>query len=302
MIDFRLLHSFVAVAETEHVGRAAVRLHISQSPLSRQIQKLEELLGLRLFEREKQRIRLTDDGRWLLAEAKDVLGRAQRLERDADRLVHGERGRLSIGFVNAAFWHPLIPKTLRRFHRARPHVRLQMQAMGSEAQALAVQKGDLDLGLVRRAPRADLVSLPLFDDPFVLALPARHRLSSRAAIRRLDLRGEPWVGLSTELHPLARAHLARLTRELGFAPEVAHETGDRATVLAFVASGLGIALLPSSARRVATEGVIFRKLSWLTMATHVDLVHQKHPSAATKHFVELALEMAAAHSSARPSR
>jgi DNA-binding transcriptional LysR family regulator len=294
MIDFRLLHSFVVVAETEHVGRASERLHISQSPLSRQIQKLEEQIGLRLFERERQRIRLTDDGRWLLSEARDLLARADRLERDAERMVHGERGRLSIGFVSAALWHPILPKTLRKFQRSHPHVQLQMRALTSEAQVLGVQKGDLDLGFVRRGPHADLVSLPLFDEPFALALPSRHRLSSRETIRRLDLREERWIGLSVDFHPAARAHFAELGKCLGFAPEVGHETGDRATILGLFASGLGIALLPSSARRVATEGVVFRELPWLTMATRINLVHPEVPSATAKNFAKLALDFAAA--------
>jgi DNA-binding transcriptional LysR family regulator len=87
VIELRLLQSFVAVAETEHVGRAAERLHISQSPLSRQIRQLEDDLGLRLFDRERQRIRLTESGRWLLSEARELLGRAQRMEDDAAAAV-----------------------------------------------------------------------------------------------------------------------------------------------------------------------------------------------------------------------
>src|ERR1700742_577137 len=90
MLDLRLVRSFVAVAETEHVGRGAEQLHISQSPLSRQIQQLEEQLGLRLFDRERRRVRLTDAGRWLLGEARDLLGRAARVETDAGRLLRGE--------------------------------------------------------------------------------------------------------------------------------------------------------------------------------------------------------------------
>ena len=91
MFELRLLRYFVAVAETEHVGRAAERLHISQSPLSRQIRQLEDQLGLVLFDRERRRFRTTKTGRWFLEEARDLLSHADRLARDADRDARGER-------------------------------------------------------------------------------------------------------------------------------------------------------------------------------------------------------------------
>jgi DNA-binding transcriptional LysR family regulator len=293
MIDLRLLHSFVVVAETEHVGRAAERLHISQSPLSRQIRQLEDQLGLRLFERERQRIRLTDAGRWLLTEGRELLSRAQRLESDAGALVRGERGRLAIGFVNAALWSRVLPATLRRFQRARPEVRLELRALRSDLQVRALQNGELDVGLVHRAPRTDLVCVPLFDEPFALALPAGHRLAGLEVVRPKDLGDASWVGLSKAQHPAAHAHFLRLGRRAGFVPEVRHQTGDRATALALVASGLGIALLPASARRLGMAGVVFRDLPWLTATTGIDLVHPAALSAAARRFVELAIGVAA---------
>ena len=290
MIELRLLQSFVAVAETEHVGRAAERMHISQSPLSRQIRQLEADLGLRLFDRERQRIRLTESGRWLLTEARELLGRAQRIREDAAGTVRGDRGRLSIGFVNSALWNRVMPSALRKFQRARPHVHLDLRTLASEMQVRRVLGGDLDVGLVHRAvPHTDLVCAHLFDDPFVLAVPARHRLAELHAIRAVDLRGEPWIGLSRTLHPTAHLRFAQLARRAGFVPDVRHETSDRATVLALVEAGLGIALLPSSARRVATHGVAFRELPWPGITTGVHLIHRREPSAATTLFADLAI-------------
>lgn len=99
MIDLRQLKYFVVVAEEEHVGRAAERLHISQSPLSRQIAQLEERLGLTLFERNQQRIRLTADGQTFLAETRSLLTHANRLESLGKRLGRGEDGGLCIGYI-----------------------------------------------------------------------------------------------------------------------------------------------------------------------------------------------------------
>ncbi len=247
---------------------------------------------MELFERKQQRIRLTDAGRWLLAEGRELLGRAQRVERDAARMVSGEQGRLSIGFVSAALWHRVMPATLRKFQRSRPQVQLDLRALTSEMQVRGVMSGDLDVGLVHRAPRPDLVCVPLFDEPFSLALPARHRLATLDVIRPKDLSDQPWIGLSKTLHPTAHAHFAQVGRRAGFVPEVRHHTGDRATVLALVASGLGVALLPSSARRLATPGVVFRDLPWLGMATRIDLIHLAAPSPAAKQFAEIAVATA----------
>jgi DNA-binding transcriptional LysR family regulator len=292
MLDLRLVRSFVAVAETEHVGRAAEQLHISQSPLSRQIQQLEEQLGLRLFDRERRRVRLTDAGRWLLGEARDLLGRAARVEADAGRLLRGEGGVLSIGFVKAAMWNQVLPAALRAFKRSRPAVQVELRALRSDVQFEAIARGALDVGLTHRVPDARLSSTRLFDEPVVLAVPAGHRLLALPSIRPRDLRGETWIGVSRTAHPTMHAWLVAACRRAGFAPETQYETNDRATVLGLVEGGLGVALLPASARRVATPGVRLRALPWLSLSLATHIVHAPAPSAAAQRFVEVALAAA----------
>src|SRR5690348_42176 len=110
MLELRLLRYFVAVAETEHVGRAAERLHVSQSPLSRQIHQLEELLGVALFAREGRCIRLTEPGRALLAPARDLLARADALVRDARTATRPRR--IAVGFVSTALATGVLPTAL----------------------------------------------------------------------------------------------------------------------------------------------------------------------------------------------
>src|SRR4051794_29510551 len=121
-LEPRLLRYFVTVAETEHVGKASKLLHISQSPLSRQIRQLEETTGLALFARERQRLHLTNAGRWLLPRARDVLAHLESLEREAARHAAGEVGRLRIGFVKTAMWTEVLPRALRRFRARRSDV------------------------------------------------------------------------------------------------------------------------------------------------------------------------------------
>ena len=119
MLDIRQLHYFVVVAEEENVGRAAEKLHISQSPLSRQIAQLEEKLGLTLFERAQQRIRLTRDGHTFLAETKAFLTHANRLESMAKRLGRGDEGGLCIGYLENAMHSGVLPNSLRELRKSR---------------------------------------------------------------------------------------------------------------------------------------------------------------------------------------
>ena len=126
MIDIRQLRYFVAVAEEEHVGRAAERLHISQSPLSRQIAQLEERLGLTLFERSQQRIRLTRDGQTFLAETRALLTHANRLESLGKRLGRGEEGGLCIGYIENAMHAGVLPNALRVLRVDRPNVHVAL--------------------------------------------------------------------------------------------------------------------------------------------------------------------------------
>lgn len=276
-MDLRLLRYFVAVAETEHVSRAAERLHISQSPLSRQVRQLEAQLGLSLFRREKQRVRLTDEGRWLLAEARALLDRTSRLEREAARRARGEAGGLSVGFVRTAMWNRLLPTALRRFRRAHSDVRVDLRVMASEAQFEELRRGELDLGLTHVTPRGtDLVAVELLAEPFRLALPRGHSLATRKRVAPRDLDGQAGVVLSRAVHAAGYDRLAAAGARAGFVLDVRAEASDHATVLGLVESGAGIALVPASAR-TAGRGVVFREVPWFPVKTLLLLVKRAGP-------------------------
>jgi DNA-binding transcriptional LysR family regulator len=273
MIDLRLLRYFVAVAEVEHVGRAAEALGISQSPLSRQLRQLEELLGLRLFDRERQRLRRTGAGDWLLRESRGLIERAEQLERDAARVARGDSGRTRIGFVKSALWTGALPAALRSFRSKRPAVSIELRSATSEAQTTAVQRGDLDLGVVHEvSPHADLIHQELLSEPLLLAIGAQHRLARIKTIAPKDLDGADWIVLAPK--PGKHERFIGACGRAGFVPTVRFDAGDQSTVLGLVAAGMGLALLPKSAERVLPVGVTLRELPWLRLCRSLHAIRR----------------------------
>ncbi|WP_406376185.1 LysR substrate-binding domain-containing protein [Streptomyces sp. NBC_00647] len=265
MLDLRQLRYFVAVAEAEHVGRAAERLHISQSPLSRQIAQLEKNLGLTLFERSQQRIRLTSDGRVFLTEAQALLRHADRLENLGRRLGRGEEGGLCIGYVADAMHTGVLPSALRTLRDQRPGIHVALYDQESSEQFEGLRQRSLDIALVRTPPPEDdpdLNAAPLLRDPLLLALPERHPLARREEVTPDDLDGQPWIAVGDARDPAWRDTFVASCVASGFTPDIRLDAADPLTALGLVASGLGLALIQKSMVRGTSDGVAVRELPW----------------------------------------
>ncbi|MFE6040772.1 LysR substrate-binding domain-containing protein [Streptomyces sp. NPDC056452] len=265
MLDLRLLHYFVAVAEEEHVGRAAERLHISQSPLSRQIAQLEKNLGLALFERSQQRIRLTSDGRVFLTEARALLRHADRLENLGRRLGRGEEGGLCIGYVADAMHTGILPAALRALREERPGIHVALYDQESAEQFEGLRQRSLDIALVRTPPPKDdpdLSAAALLQDPLLLALPADHPLAQKAELTPDDLTGQPWIAVGDAQDAAWRDSFLASCVASGFTPDIRLDAADPLTALGLVASSLGLALVQKSMVRGSTDGVVVRELPW----------------------------------------
>jgi DNA-binding transcriptional LysR family regulator len=279
VIELRLLRYFVAVAETEHVGRAATRLHISQSPLSRQIRQLEDQLGVDLFERERRRIRLTAAGRGLLEPARDMLARAEGLLRDARARATGEAGQISIGFVSAALQSGVLPGALRTLRRERPNVRIALRQLASRDQIVALRAGELDIALVHRPPRTpELEVRPLLAQPYVLAVPRQSPLA-RGPIRPPRLDDQPWiVVLAGEAD---RDRWVAAWGAAGFRPNVVVQVVEWGSALALVGAGVGATFVPASYAAAPPAHVTIRPVPWLAMSSPLCLVRRRTPAALT---------------------
>lgn len=297
-MEFRHLRYFIAVAEEGHVGRAAERLHIAQSPLSRQILQLEERIGVALFEHAKKRVRLTEAGHRFLDEARRMLREADLAVVRTRKLAAGESGPLTIGFVDGAVHCGLLPSALRRLQSQYPEIRVELSELRSAPQREALRSGLLDVGLLYSPPgpeeEAELVSRLVLSEPLVLALARDHPLAAAEAIRPQDLDGAPWIALPREINPAARQRFLDSCAVAGFTPDVRFEATNIVTVLGLVGGGLGVTLAQASARHLTPPNVVWRTLPWFTLRVPVHVVRPVEcRRAATANFLA-ALDEAAA--------
>ncbi len=263
-MDLRLLEYFVAVAELEHVGKAAERLHISQSPLSRQIRQLERDLNLELFVRERQRIRLTESGRWLLNQAQGLIARFDKLRNEADQRSRGQAGTLSIAFTSVAMWSGLLPKLLRRFQSQFADAAVELHNMRSPLQEEAVRSGRADIGFVSAPPvGADLEIRCVWEEPSILVTSSANPLSRKRPISPGDLNGVRWILLSDSQRNHKQERFLAACGHAGFRPQVVQTVAEPLTLLALVENGLGVGLVRNSARNYAPPTLRFRALPWL---------------------------------------
>lgn len=279
MLDLRQIRYFVAVAEAGNVGRAAEQLHISQSPLSRQIIQLEEQLGVALFERARQRIHLNAEGRAFLAEARALLANAARLEELGRSLGSGATGSLAIGYVEGAVHAGLVAAMLKDFRRDRPDFHVQLRSRRTAAQLEDLRQRMLDLGFVYSpAPDGDpdLESMLVRREPLVLAMPESDPLGDVADIQPGQLDGRVWITVVRQPGDTNREQFLAACVESGFVPDIAYETADPLTSLGLVSAGLGLATVQESLRSAAPPGVIFRDLPWFKRSVSIHLAWRRN--------------------------
>jgi DNA-binding transcriptional LysR family regulator len=271
-MDLRQLRYFVAVAEERHFGRAAQRLHMSQPPLSMQIKALERELGIELLERTSRRVALTDAGRAFLERAKTILGAVEEAREVARGAEQGTQGRLEVGFISSATLS-LLPPAIRLFRERFGGVEVELKELTSAQQIDALYEGGIRVGLVRLPLRAPGIRFePVLEERLVVALPSGHALEDLDRLSLETIADLPLIFFTRQLIPGFHAQIVELFQRVGAFPKVAQHAVHLQTIVGLVASGVGIAILPSSAQRVSREGVVYRALdvpdatSWMGLA------------------------------------
>ena len=259
-LELRHLRYFVTVAEELHFGRAARRLGIAQPPLSQQIQRLEQVLGVRLFERTSRRVQLTDGGTTLLAEARRVLAAATEAMEATRRAGRGELGELGVAFAATVMFLAL-PEVIREFRGRYPGVHLDLREMPTGPQLAALKAGEIDIGFVREPrPDPDLEIVTVMREPLRIAVNKSHPLAARPTIAVRHLAEEPFVLFPEELAPGLHAQVMGLCRAAGFTPRVVEESRELYTSVSLVEAGIGVSILPASVEKLGWRGVRYRAI------------------------------------------
>jgi DNA-binding transcriptional LysR family regulator len=259
-MELRHIHYFIAVAEELHFSRAAERLHISQPPLSQQIRDLEDELGVKLFERTKRQVNLTEAGSVFLERSYRVLAQLEQAIEATQQIGRGEVGRLSIGFVDSAMY-TLLPEIVRVFRAQFPAVELRLHELTTAQQIQALCDKQVDVGIVRSAISGPGLSVEcLLPESLVLALPENHPLSAQTRVSLSTLANEAFILFPVKMGPVFYEQIMTICQQAGFRPKVAQEAVQMQTIVGLVAAGLGIAIVPASLQNFHRSGVIYRPL------------------------------------------
>jgi len=263
MIDFRLLRHFwyfLAVAEERHFGKAAKRLGMSQPPLSQQIQVLEKSLGVKLFERSRQGVRLTKQGTEILGPVQRFMEHAQRLQLAVLDARQGRNTSVTIGAVNAALFY-LIPKLTRVAKKRFPDLSLPVAEMDSASALIAVRNGEIDIAMARFDQKISALEVrPIAKDLLVAVLPIDHPLTQRDRISLLDLADENLVMSPRQASPGFFDQIISACRDVGFSPRIVYEVRSLVSQIALVGCANAIGLVPSRSMRFGGDHVVFRSL------------------------------------------
>lgn len=263
-METKQLRQFVILAEELHFGRAAERLRMAQPPLSQALRRLEEELGTRLLVRSSRRVELTAAGEALLVEARIVLDRIRQAEETVRAVAAGESGRLALGFVGPAM-DGRLPELVREFSRRWPRVTLHLEELPTALQVEKLRGGGLDVGVIRlHGERPAGLNVTLFSrEPYLIALPAEHRLAGGERVELAALADTPLVLFPRAMSPDLHDAMLAACRAAGYRPETIREAVSKRTALAMVAAGLGAAFLPASMAAQGRRGATFLPVSGL---------------------------------------
>ncbi|HET7315768.1 LysR family transcriptional regulator [Salinisphaera sp.] len=265
-MDLKQLRYFITVAEEASFSNAAKRLHITQPPLSTAIKNLEEEMGVRLFERSTRTVRLTEAGDAFFVESQQLFIHLDQSIQTARRIGQGEIGRLSLGFVPSAASSSL-PPLLKNFRQRYPGVTISLHEMNPVELVRSLGTGRVDAaffylpgGKLPPFGEPELASRPISREPLVVALPEDHPAAARRRIELKSLADEPFILVTGHRGSGLRELILSTCHEAQFMPNVVQEATLIQTIGGLVASGVGVALVPASLRRLQSSGVSYRQI------------------------------------------
>ncbi len=296
----RRIKYFLAVAEEQHFGRAADKLHICQPPLSHQIRLLEKDLGVALFVRTTRRVELTEAGRSLYEGARQAVEQLDQAITAAQRIQGGYGGKLRIGFVSTVAFK-MLSEVLHVFRDRYPHATPELFHLTSSQQAEALRAGSIDVGFCRTPPGGNIESRVIEREPLFVALPGKHPLVKRKTISVEALKDQPFVMWDREQTTGIARTILSVCNKHGFDPKVALEVTNPSAMLGFVADGVGVAIVPGSVLLLKPDHVAFRPLDDKAYSTISLAWRPENRSKLVPHFVAMVDEICDQHTPSRKS-
>jgi DNA-binding transcriptional LysR family regulator len=257
-MELRHLRYLVAVAEELHFGRAAIRLNISQPPLSQQIRQLEEELGVQLFRRTKREVQITEAGKRVIDEAYQVLGRISHFAKVAAQAGSGEIGHLSVGVAGGL--NEVLVAALRELAGKYPGVQIELRYMNTGDQVDALREGRIDVGFLNLPVKEPALTLEIIKkEPLWLALPKDNPLARRRTIPIPLIVNQPMIFFPRRVTPGLHDVITSMCRNAGFSLHVIHESDSIVGALTLVSAGLGVAFSTPSVQQFWPD-IVFRPI------------------------------------------
>jgi DNA-binding transcriptional LysR family regulator len=258
--DLKHLSTFVAVAEELNFHRAAERLTMAQPAVSRIVLELEERLGVKLLERTTRKVRLTESGRYLLEEAREILGRIEIAENTTRLLASGTKAILRIGYTTIT-GHSLVPDITREFRLANPDVRLELTYLHSPAQRDKILQDEIDFGFIEGSfQSSEIETRPVAHHRLVALLPPEHPLTRKNELTIEELAQEQLVMGTYSEWPTLRRIVVDTFQSAGQIMRVAQEAPSLVGILGLVTAGVGITIFTGMPRFCGEQAIVPRPI------------------------------------------
>ncbi len=287
-LEIRHFEYFLALAENLHYRKAAEQLFISQSALSQQIRRLENILGKDLFIRTNRKVALSPAGVLFQKEALIITNQIEQSMERWQLVSDGGEGILRIGFVGSAMQHYL-PKVLKIFTFKHPKIKLYLEDLSNKDQLEALEKNELDIGFVRSNDVSDRMNIKsILKENFSLVLPVNHHINEDNFKNMEQFSNEAFILFPNERSQMYYQQILGLCNDNGFSPQIAHRSIHAPTIFKLVESGLGISIIPNSLRDDFNYNIRFIELKNIKQKTELFAVwHKEIDNMALPNFLKI---------------
>lgn len=274
-MEFRTLQYFLGVASELHFSKASEKLFIAQPALSRQIQQLENELGVVLFERDKRNVKITPAGEYLQMEATKILAQLDNVRLRTQQIHKGEEGELRIGHPGSAVYS-VLPPLLSALRLYFPNIKTNLSEIMDRDLYTFLNNYQIDIGFIREPlPDKNICSKVIFEESIALILPENHPITQENFTSLAQVKDESFILLPRLSGTTYHDMLSQMCEKSGFLPNVVHESNYGATILKLVEQNLGVSLMPISYKYSSAMRVKFIDLNRFSERTQLSIAWRR---------------------------